>query len=164
MEVLCSSRERVVPPDRTEPDRLEVLNLNPVDQVTRNRFLCGLHRRIAVASQRLVEDLTAPSGQVNLKYPDGDRPSRPEESGLSEPAQLDAIQRCVLERACANAMEALVFDILCLMDGVADPEDGSDLVWLGVQLAEPGDDRGVMLHDAFFDVRESCSEGGPDTS
>lgn len=70
-------------------------------------------------------------------------------------SQTSPVPRAVLSKAIADACEAVVFRLLCVIDGVGDPSEWSGDTWMPIRLAESDgdhDDHVEMLHDRYFEV------------
>lgn len=111
------------------------------------RLMVDLHAGIAAASADVVARLGSGEPSPELSYPPGASLASDEIEQLRSFAQSvpPALQKVV-----ADSMAALLFRLFAVMDGVGDPEDGRDDLWLGVSLAQRTDDDATMLHDEFF--------------
>jgi hypothetical protein len=90
-----------------------------------------------------------------VSYPPSDGKSSPlsgdEHEALAQ-MQLSPAARTALEKLFADAAAEVVFGLLCMVDGVGDPEVAPVKTWDGADLGarQSHEDR-EMLHDAFFE-------------
>lgn len=65
--------------------------------------------------------------------------------------------RSDVAKAIAEASEAAVFRLLCVIDGVGDPDGWNDGAWMPIRLADRTDDGeyAEMLHDRYFELAAS---------
>ena len=90
-----------------------------------------------------------------VSYPPSDGKSAPlsrdEHEALAR-MQLSPAARTALEKLFADATAEVIFGLLCMVDGVGDPEVAPVKNWVGADLAarRSHEDR-EMLHDAFFE-------------
>ena len=77
--------------------------------------------------------------------------SRDEHEALAR-MELSPAGRTALEKLIADAAAEVIFDLLCMVDGVGDPEVAPVKNWVGADLgARRSDEDREMLHDAFFE-------------
>ncbi len=129
----------------------------------RASILREVHRVIAEAADAGVARITRLSSADGsnpttcLDYPPSDNESdehmltATESTALVQIASSDVAMNG-LRKVLREAASAPLFHLFCLLDGVADPQDWDDGVWLGANLVPPRDDESrEMLHDEFLD-------------
>ena len=117
----------------------------------RDALLIEAHRLIRDAATKAVEQLGHASSNATVTYPPEPVLSNTETRALNA---LDVSQetRAALQKVVANACATTLFNFLCLIDGVADPELVPVEDWFGLDLVEPSDDADrAMLHDDFYE-------------
>jgi hypothetical protein len=125
---------------------------------TVRRLMVDLHAGIAEASADLVARLQSGDSFANLCYPPGESLTSAELAQLQSPSFAQAVPPA-LQKVVADSMAAVLFRLFATMDGVGDPEDGRDDLWLGVSLVDRTDDD-TMLHDQFHETFWDYADGG----
>ncbi len=117
-----------------------------IDEATRNAIFIDIHASVARASAWVLETL----GREDPRYPPEGGLTAEERQALAD-MQLSPRARSGLRKLVASACVTPVFDFLCLLDGVADPETGSFDPWLGLTLAPKPEEDEPMLHDELYE-------------
>jgi hypothetical protein len=116
----------------------------------RRTLLLEMHRSIdhaAAAGLALLEN----RGPTPV-YPPGVELTQDEVAALSG-LRLSAAARSAFEKILRDVAAAPLFDLLALMDGVADPGAAeSDEPWPGVTVVEGRADDDAMWHDELFET------------
>ena len=119
-----------------------------IDEATRAALFAEIHRAIAQAADSAVVAFRA-AETPEVTYPPGSALSDEEALGLRElrlsPAAEAAVRKIVLD-ACSYPM----FQLFCLLDGVADPESVTGH-WPGLALVPRTTDAVPMYHDDFYE-------------
>ena len=124
----------------------------------RRAFLREVHRAIAEASELCIEGIASSGESTEIVYPPGQTLSKDDRSALAQInsfADVSPALGKLMAHACATAF----FHVFSVMDGVVDPKDWSDDVWLGVGLADRSEHGEPMLHDEFLDSYRSSKLG-----
>ena len=117
------------------------------------------HRQIVESAKSLVTRLREHRLQDGITYPPNGSLSSAERAALSELSLSDAAASG-LTKMLADASATAVFQWLCVVDAVGDPEGHPYECWLGANLAEPDEEIDTpMLHDEFFDSWWDFSDG-----
>jgi hypothetical protein len=61
-----------------------------------------------------------------------------------------ALDPATIREAFMRVSQSAMFHVFCIIDGVSDPKDWRESVWLGLGLVRREEDQ-PMLHDAFMD-------------
>jgi hypothetical protein len=90
-----------------------------------------------------------------VSYPPSDGRSSPlsqDEHEALVQMQLSPAARTALEKLFADAAAEVIFGLLCMVDGVGDPDVAPVKTWVGADLgARRSHEDREMLHDAFFE-------------
>jgi hypothetical protein len=125
---------------------------------TVRRLMVDLHAGIAEASADLVARIQSRDSFADLCYPPGASLTSAELEDLQSPSFAEAVPPA-LQKVVADSMAAVLFRVFTIMDGVGDPEDGRDDLWLGVSLIDRADDDDTMLHDQFHETFWDYADG-----
>jgi hypothetical protein len=124
--------------------------MDPISGERRRVVLTELHRVIVEAALNGSQSISV--GAPDISYPPNGSLTQAELEALAQLSVGDEA-RTAITKVIADSISSVVFDWLCILDGVGDPESGNDEPWLGVSLAEPDEDLDEpMLHDEFFDT------------
>ncbi|MFH2009256.1 MAG: hypothetical protein ABI333_21885 [bacterium] len=125
------------------------------EAILRKTLLLEMHRIVDEAAEQTVEGLGSDFDASSIVYP-----PKP----VLDDAEVSAIRALPLSRETRTALRAIVanacssafFQLLCLVDGVGDPEVQEIEEWYGARLmpVEPDDDSEdaeMMWHDELFE-------------
>lgn len=108
---------------------------------------------IAGAPLELLQASVAAAKASLVTYPpsDGTAQLSPDEHAALAELDLGPAARAGIRKLVADAAASAVFQFLCVLDGVGEPEVAAVDNWLGASIQPPGDEEAEMLHDAFFE-------------
>lgn len=131
--------------------------LTPQERIA---FFNEIHKGIEHIAAKTARELRA--GIIELAYPPNAGLSESEQTEITSFPINDDLESA-LRKIVANAASAPLFDLFCLLDGVADPE-AYEGEWVGFELMKPSDDeeQAEMLHDAFFETYWGWRDRRPD--
>jgi hypothetical protein len=113
-------------------------------------LLPEIHTAIATEAEALRQFFADTSEAPTLTYPPGVEFSPQETAALRELA-ITSDAATGLVKLATSACAGPIFQLLTLLDGVADPQAETSDTWLGADLTLPGDGDRPMIHDEFFD-------------
>ena len=113
-----------------------------LEDIDRHSLFNELHRSVEQTATTSVEGLMA--GGPSLAYPPNHGFSPDEETALASIPKTPAMERA-LRKMVASAAATTIFDLLCLIDGVADAPPVDDVVDSDATAVD------LMLHDGFYE-------------
>lgn len=118
----------------------------------RRTLLLEMHRAISASSNRIRRALEAGVSMDDLTYPPAPTLTHSEVAALaSQNLSTEAIS--ALGKLVADATALAFFDLLCVIDGVADPQVHEADIWLGARIRAATEDDAdeSMWHDDLFE-------------
>ena len=112
--------------------------MDPISDERRQIVLTELHRGIVKAALNGAQSIS--SGAADISYPPNGSLTQAEIEALAQLSVGDEA-RAAITKVIANSISSAVFNWLCILDAVGDPESGNDEPWLGVSLGEPDEER-----------------------
>jgi hypothetical protein len=127
--------------------------LSVFEDIDRHALFNELHKSVERSAATVAEQLIA--GIADLNYPPNYGFSSEEEAALAaipkSPAMLSALRKVI-----ASAAATPLFDLFCLVDGVADAERLEDILDSDATAAES------MFHDGFYESYWAWRRRRPD--
>ncbi|MEO2091977.1 MAG: hypothetical protein ABGY75_21190 [Gemmataceae bacterium] len=124
-----------------------------LEDIDRHALFDELHRSVERSASAAVEQLLA--GAPNLAYPPNYGLTPDEQAALAS-IQKSPAMGSALRKLIASAAATPIFDLLCLVDGVADAEMPQDVRESDATAVE------LMLHDGFYESYWAWRRRRPD--
>ncbi len=119
-----------------------------INNKIKKALMLELHKAINEASKSAIKSAT----KKDLTYPPGINFTAKEVSALKN-LNLSDDAKSALSKVITDACSYPLFHLFCLLDGVADPEYGSNIQdWHGLTLSNKDENDNEMLHDKFYET------------
>ncbi|HMV50540.1 MAG TPA: hypothetical protein PLD20_10040 [Blastocatellia bacterium] len=114
------------------------------------KLFAAMHAAVSEAATSTVNALANPESEFLVTYPPGQVLTAEEIQELKQ-LKLSPSARSGLAKLLKDACASPLFELLYLIDGVADPNLDNNEHWPGIRLELKDADESLMLHDYLYE-------------